>query len=70
WNARDELESVTLVQREDGSNDAEYYRYSQGMRVFKRHETFAANAEHFHQVRYLPGLEIRTRDNGEELHVI
>jgi len=70
WNARDELESVTLVQREDGSNDAEYYRYSQGARVFKRHETFAANAEHFHQVRYLPGLEIRTRDNGEELHVI
>ncbi|WP_324187877.1 RHS repeat-associated core domain-containing protein [Pseudomonas neuropathica] len=70
WNARDELESVTLIQREDGSNDAEYYRYSQGARVFKRHQTFAANAEHFHQVRYLPGLEIRTRDNGEELHVI
>uniref|UniRef100_UPI001F59CC22 RHS repeat-associated core domain-containing protein n=1 Tax=unclassified Pseudomonas TaxID=196821 RepID=UPI001F59CC22 len=34
------------------------------------HEYLAANAEHFHQVRYLPGLEIRTRDNGEELHVI
>ena len=70
WNARDELESVILVKRDSGSNDAEYYRYSQGTRVFKRHETFAANAEHFHQVRYLPGLEIRTRDNGEELHVI
>ncbi|MDD1005145.1 RHS repeat-associated core domain-containing protein [Pseudomonas sp. TNT2022 ID642] len=70
WNARDELESVTLIQRENDRSDAEYYRYSQGMRVFKRHETFAANAEHFHQVRYVPGLEIRTRDNGEELHVI
>ncbi|WLH34489.1 toxin [Pseudomonas sp. FP2196] len=70
WNARDELESVTLIQRENDRSDAEHYRYSQGMRVFKRHETFAANAEHFHQVRYLPGLEIRTRDNGEELHVI
>ncbi|WP_435037846.1 RHS repeat-associated core domain-containing protein [Pseudomonas neuropathica] len=70
WNARDELENVTLIQRESGLNDAEHYRYSQGVRVFKRHETFAANAEHFHQVRYLPGLEIRTRDNGEELHVI
>ncbi|VVN40491.1 RHS repeat-associated core domain-containing protein [Pseudomonas fluorescens] len=70
WNARDELESVTLVQRATAPNDAEYYRYSQGMRVFKRYETLAANAEHFHQVRYLPGLEIRTRDNGEELHVI
>ncbi|KHA71103.1 toxin [Pseudomonas chlororaphis] len=70
WNARDELERAILVQRETAPNDAEYYRYSQGIRVFKRHETFAANAEHFHQVRYLPGLEIRTRDNGEELHVI
>ncbi|MDD1005144.1 RHS repeat-associated core domain-containing protein [Pseudomonas sp. TNT2022 ID642] len=70
WNARDKLENVTLISRENARSDAEYYRYSQGMRVFKRHETFAANAEHFHQVRYLPGLEIRTRDNGEELHVI
>ncbi|QXI10739.1 RHS repeat domain-containing protein [Pseudomonas zeae] len=70
WNARDEVESVTLIQRENNRSDAEHYLYSQGIRVFKRHETFAANAEHFHQVRYLPGLEIRTRDNGEELHVI
>jgi insecticidal toxin complex protein TccC len=70
WNVRDELEKVTLISRENARSDAEHYRYSQGVRVFKRHETFAANAEHFHQVRYLPGLEIRTRDNGEELHVI
>jgi insecticidal toxin complex protein TccC len=70
WNVRDELEKVTLISRENARSDAEHYRYSQGVRVFKRHETFAAKAEHFHQVRYLPGLEIRTRDNGEELHVI
>ncbi|PTT74480.1 toxin, partial [Pseudomonas sp. HMWF007] len=70
WNARDELTSVTLIHREDGRHDAEHYRYSQGLRVFKRHQTYTANTEHFHQVRYLPGLEIRTRDNGEELHVI
>lgn len=70
WNARDELASVTLIHREDGHHDAEHYRYSQGVRVFKRHETYTANAEHFHQVRYLPGLEIRSRDNGEALHVI
>ncbi|KII35402.1 RHS repeat-associated core domain-containing protein [Pseudomonas fluorescens] len=70
WNVRDELEKVTLISRENARSDAEHYRYSQGVRVFKRHETFAADAEHFHQVRYLPGLEIRTRDNGEELHVI
>lgn len=70
WNARDELQSVTLIHREGGQDDAEYYQYSQGQRVFKRHETFSDSAGHFTQVRYLPGLEIRNKDNGEELHVI
>ena len=70
WNARDELQSVTLIQREGGQDDAEYYHYSQGQRVFKRHETYSGSGGHFHQVHYLPGLEIRSKDNGEELHVI
>ncbi|RON78223.1 RHS repeat-associated core domain-containing protein [Pseudomonas fluorescens] len=70
WNARDELQRVTLIARDGTRDDAEHYRYSQGARVFKRHETFTDSAEHFHQVRYLPGLEIRSKDNGEELHVI
>ncbi|MHC8373422.1 RHS repeat-associated core domain-containing protein [Pseudomonas sp. MDT1-85] len=70
WNPRDELEGVTLIPRDDGRHDAEHYGYSQGVRVFKRHETFTPSTRHFHQVRYLPGLEIRTKDNGEELHVI
>ncbi|WP_448725041.1 RHS repeat-associated core domain-containing protein [Pseudomonas farris] len=70
WNARDQLASVTLVQRDNGPNDEEQYRYSQGARVYKRHETHTAATSHFHEVRYLPGLEIRTKDNGEELHVI
>ncbi|TDK50760.1 RHS repeat domain-containing protein [Pseudomonas moraviensis] len=70
WNNRDELEHIDLVIRQDSANDAEYYRYSQGVRVFKRHDTFASGVNHFQQVRYLPGLEIRTRDNGEELHII
>jgi insecticidal toxin complex protein TccC len=70
WNARDQLESVTLIHRDNGPNDKEYYRYSQGIRVYKHHDTHAATTRHFHEVRYLPGLEIRTRDNGEELHVI
>ncbi|MGV8889432.1 MAG: RHS repeat-associated core domain-containing protein [Pseudomonas sp.] len=71
WNARDQLTSVTWVDR-GGSDpdDAEHYRYSQGARVFKRQETHTSTTSHFHEVRYLPGLEIRTRDNGEELHVI
>jgi insecticidal toxin complex protein TccC len=70
WNALDQLESVTLVKRTNGLNDEEFYRYSQGMRVHKRHETHTRSLTHFQEVIYLPGLEIRTRDSGEELHVI
>ncbi|WP_456023112.1 RHS repeat domain-containing protein [Pseudomonas protegens] len=70
WNARDDVQKVTLIPRENERSDAEHYDYSQGTRVCKRYETFTATTEHFQQVRYLPGLEIRTRDNGEELHVI
>ncbi|WP_223511789.1 RHS repeat domain-containing protein [Pseudomonas sp. GL-B-19] len=70
WNSRDQLASVTLVERDDGLNDDEIFRYSQGARVFKRHETHTSSTTHFHQVIYLPGLEIRSRDNGETLHVI
>jgi insecticidal toxin complex protein TccC len=71
WNNRGELEKVTLVDRNgSGANDEEYYRYSQGERVYKRLDTHTTTVSHFHEVRYLPGLEIRTQDNGEELHVI
>ena len=38
--------------------------------MYKRHETHTPSLSHFQDVIYLPGLEIRTRDNGEELHVI
>lgn len=34
------------------------------------HKRLETATGHFQDVRYLPGLEIRTRDNGEELHVI
>ncbi|PZW91083.1 RHS repeat-associated protein [Pseudomonas sp. 478] len=70
WNSLDQLEAVTLVNRDNGPNDQEFYRYSQGVRVYKRHETHTSSLTHFQEVIYLPGLEIRTRDNGEELHVI
>ncbi|EJM16130.1 RHS repeat-associated core domain protein containing protein [Pseudomonas sp. GM18] len=71
WNSLGQLERVTLVDRNgSGSNDEEHYRYSQAERVYKRHETHTTKVSHFHDVRYLPGLEIRTKDNGEELHVI
>ncbi|MFJ7109501.1 RHS repeat domain-containing protein [Pseudomonas sp. NPDC098740] len=70
WNRLDQLESVTLVKRDDGPDDEEFYRYSQGVRVYKRHETHTPSLSHFQEVIYLPGLEIRIRASGEELHVI
>ncbi|HJR29440.1 MAG TPA: RHS repeat-associated core domain-containing protein [Pseudomonas sp.] len=71
WNSLGQLETVTLVDRNgSGPNDEERYAYSQSERVHKRHETHTTKVSHFHDVRYLPGLEIRTKDNGEELHVI
>ncbi|MDR6916149.1 insecticidal toxin complex protein TccC [Pseudomonas sp. 3296] len=70
WNSRDQLASATLVERENNANDEESYRYSQGVRLLKRHEWQGSTLTHFRQVIYLPGLEIRTRDDGETLHVI
>jgi len=70
WNTRDQLARTTLIHRDNGRDDQEQYRYSQGVRVYKRHERHTTSVSHFDEVRYLPGLEIRTRDNGEELHVI
>lgn len=68
WNSRDQLEKITLVARDNLPDDEELYGYSQGARVYKRH--LHDGGKHFHAVRYLPGLEIRSKDNGEELHVI
>ncbi|RIJ10598.1 RHS repeat-associated core domain-containing protein [Pseudomonas sp. 91RF] len=71
WNNRGELDRVIIVDRNGSSaNDEEYYHYSQDERVYKRHDTHTTKVSHFHEVRYLPGLEIRTRENGEELHLI
>ncbi|WP_426206918.1 RHS repeat domain-containing protein [Pseudomonas sp. TWP3-1] len=70
WNAQNQLASVTLAEHDTGPHDTEQYRYSQGVRVYKRHETHTSSLRHFHQARYLGNLEIRTKDNGEELHLI
>lgn len=70
WNIHDELASVTLIERSGEPDDKETYRYSGGRRVFKRHETHTPSTSHFHQVYYLHGLEIRTRETGEVLHVV
>lgn len=71
WNARDQLTGVTLLSHSNGlPDDDETYLYSQGERVLKCHTTHSPSITHRHEVRYLPGLEIRRKSNGEHLHVI
>jgi RHS repeat-associated protein len=70
WNSRDEPSSITLIKRDIGANDKEIYRYSDGSRLYKRHETHTPSTTHVHEVHYLNGLEIHTRETGEVLHVI
>lgn len=70
WNSLDQLSVVRLIERESTPHDEETYTYSQGMRVEKKLITQAKTAQHTRTVRYLPGLEIRTLDDSEELHVI
>ena len=70
WNIRNQLESIVLVKRDDSPDDDEHYCYdSSGQRVRKIHTTHTASVTHTREVRYLPGLEIRTRHN-ERLEVI
>lgn len=67
WDARDQLSKVTLLKRDNGvSDDDETYLYSQGERVSRTHTTASTHR----QTRYLPGLEIRTSNHGEQLHVL
>jgi insecticidal toxin complex protein TccC len=75
WDLRNQLDSVVLVRREaargaDAFDDIERYRYdSGGQRIRKFQMTLGATRVHVRDVRYLPGLEIHTRDN-ERLEVI
>ncbi|ALU62031.1 hypothetical protein ACA40_19980 [Pseudomonas syringae pv. lapsa] len=71
WDARNQLQHITTVQREDGSTDEERYVYDgQGQRCRKISTAQASGRTLINEVRYLPGLEIRTTADGEILHVI
>ncbi|WP_116895578.1 RHS repeat-associated core domain-containing protein [Pseudomonas syringae] len=71
WDARNQLQHITTVQREDGSNDDERYVYDgQGQRCRLISTAQASGRTLINEVRYLPGLEIRTTADGEILHVI
>lgn len=71
WDARNQLQSVIDVQRSNGINDGEWYRYSgAGERVVKFSSRQAHAVVHQAVVHYLPGLEVRTADEREELQVV
>ncbi|OUM09167.1 toxin [Pseudomonas syringae] len=71
WNVRNQLERLTTVQRKQEPNDEERYFYDgQGQRCRKITTSRASDRTLTHEVRYLPGLEIRTSADGEILHVI
>ncbi|WP_230016762.1 RHS repeat domain-containing protein [Pseudomonas savastanoi] len=71
WDVRNQLQHITTVQRKDGPNDDERYVYDgQGLRCRKISTAQASGRTLTDEVRYLPGLEIRTTADGETLHVI
>ena len=74
WDTRNQLQQVTQVQRDvpDGQDDdTETYVYDgSGQRVRKVRRAKTRGGEHINEVRYLPGLEIRSRTSGEQLHVV
>lgn len=72
WDARNRLLEVNALTRTDGANDHERYAYdASGMRLRKTATAQAKTVQHIREVRYLPGLEIRTDSaTGERLEVI
>ncbi|RVD76169.1 RHS repeat-associated core domain-containing protein [Pseudomonas koreensis] len=72
WNRRNQLQSVSPVERDSQRNDEEIYRYdANGQRVNKVRALQTNARTVLAQTRYLPGLELRTDSGtGEILQVI
>lgn len=72
WDLRNQLCEVQPVKRNGAQNDSEGYSYgADGMRVRKVRSTQTNARTVLVEVRYLPGLEMRTHSGtGEVLHVI
>ncbi|MEN1835978.1 RHS repeat-associated core domain-containing protein [Pseudomonas lijiangensis] len=71
WDIRNQLQLITTVTRTTKASDHERYIYdSQGQRCRKINSTQTSSRTLNNEVRYLPGLEIRTTADGEILHVI
>ncbi|MEN1835979.1 RHS repeat-associated core domain-containing protein [Pseudomonas lijiangensis] len=71
WDLRNQLQEITTVTRTTKASDHERYIYDgQGQRCRKVNSTITSSRTLGNEVRYLPGLEIRTTADGEILHVI
>ena len=72
WDLRNQLHEVRPVVREDAEDDRECYIYDGGGQRVRKVRTWQTNARTLtSEVRYLPGVEIRTHSGtGEILHVI
>ncbi|MBX8569827.1 hypothetical protein K5D36_09070 [Pseudomonas cichorii] len=71
WDIRNQLQQITTVTRTTKASDHERYIYDgQGQRCRKINSTQTSSRTLNNEVRYLPGLEIRTTADGEVLHVI
>lgn len=72
WDLRNQLQSISPVERDSGLNDQESYVYDGGGQRVRKIRSLNTNARTVvAEVRYLPGLELRT-DSGtrEALQVI
>lgn len=72
WNLRDQLHSVTPVQRASGLHDQEVYVCDGNARRVRKLRSLQTNARTVvAEVRYLPGLELRSDSGtGEQLQII
>ena len=72
WDLRNQLDSVTPIERDSGLNDSEAYVYDGGgQRVRKLRTLHTGTRTLAAEVRYLPGLELRADSGtGEALQVI
>lgn len=71
WDAHNQLQGMTNVRHSTAADDGEWYRYNAaGERAVKFTSQLARAVTHKRVVHYLPGVEMRTTDDGEELQVI
>ncbi len=72
WDLRNQLSSVTPIQRDSGLNDSEAYVYDGGGQRVRKLRTLQTGTRTLAaEVRYLPGLELRADSGtGEALQVI